>query len=1500
MRYIVNKFVLTVVMLLSATMMWAADEVTEDVTIVKKLNGTTNSGAGTVTSAISNGKCTLTVTPASGNYITVDYITAERVVSGGVAQAPRRRAVGMDNNIVVSPVSSSADPSGETKYTFDMPGADYKVEVVANFQSRTSISGATITLTQTTFTYDGEAKTPAIQSVVVGGKTLATNDYSFEYSNNINVGKATVSLTGQRTYMGSATAEFTISAASAVITKAPAAIENLTYTGQAQTLITAGEATGGELQYKLGTDGTYGTTLPAATDAGTYTVYYKVVGDDNHSDVAEASVEVTIAKAAITPTVTLQGWAYGNDANTPVVEGNLGKGTETFTYAVKGSATFAEAVPSTVGEYVVKVTIAETANYLGAEATAEFKISSSASVLTKTPAAIANLTYTGQAQMLVTAGEATGGELQYKLGTDGTYGTTVPAATDAGSYTVYYKVVGDDNHSDIAEASVEVTIAKAAITPTVTLQGWAYGADANTPVVEGNLGKGAETFTYAVKGSATFAEAVPSTVGEYVVKVTIAETANYLGAEATAEFKISSSASVLTKAPVAIENLTYTGQAQTLVTAGEATGGELQYKLGTDGTYGTTLPAGTDAGTYTVYYKVVGDANHSDVAEASVEVTIAKAAITPTVTLQGWAYGADANTPVVEGNLGKGAETFTYAVKGSTTFAEAVPSTVGEYVVKVTIAETANYLGAEATAEFKISSSASVLTKAPVAIENLTYTGQAQTLVTAGEATGGELQYKLGTDGTYGTTVPAGTDAGTYTVYYKVVGDDNHSDVAEASVEVTIAKAAITPTVTLQGWDYRDTPNTPVVEGNLGNGQVTFTYKAADSDIFTTTVPSTPGTYTVKATIAETANYLAGLATADFTIETVWLVVNDIKVTNENRLDILKDGGTVTFNGRNQLTLTKAEINGNILSYIDKLIIYLKEDNKINGTILGEQAELVFTTEGNSPGKLELKSDKIVIDGFKTIVYEQNLTMLAGSPDSPQMTIGTPVKPIADEKEPENKIDLGDTGGEDDLSNIIINEVLYTLDSGNDDGINPEEKSVVLGSTMVDDDINDVIDNYTPGTDEFAEHFSGVTFMVPAGTGEIIVVAKTGEDGILHVKIGSADPKVFTGILEYTELRIPYACQQATYVYIYNASPAVETAESGDHRAGKKTTVTVGLSSVGVNASGVQSSNNDGNVNAGSIVLKDDDIIYDRESGTVIATNSEVTSIVDESFSAFPFLKYIDLRNTQITGVHISRKEGPFKGVSKNTFIYMPIGNTTNEPNVIIGNVCEKILLDGDMTEDESFGLSDNFTASAIDFNRLFMKDEVSTLYLPFPISQAAKKFFGTFYTVKKVVDGKVVVKEVEGEIKAHTPYLFKAAADGTKLFNHDVIEMSMPEQSAGARRAESTGKLVGCYDFYNGEGKTEVFILVPNDNPEMISFERIHAGGFIKPFQAYLLSDAEGTTLGVTDKEEATGIKTIANGQQQTPNSQYYDLQGRRITNGHQPTAKGIYITNGQKTVIR
>lgn len=35
-------------------------------------------------------------------------------------------------------------------------------------------------------------------------------------------------------------------------------------------------------------------------------------------------------------------------------------------------------------------------------------------------------------------------------------------------------------------------------------------------------------------------------------------------------------------------------------------------------------------------------------------------------------------------------------------------------------------------------------------------------------------------------------------------------------------------------------------------------------------------------------------------------------------------------------------------------------------------------------------------------------------------------------------------------------------------------------------------------------------------------------------------------------------------------------------------------------------------------------------------------------------------------------------------------------------------------------------------------------------------------------------------------------------------------------------------------------------------------------------------------------------------PSSVFYDLQGRRVANGQQPTAKGLYIVNGRKVVVK
>ena len=83
---------------------------------------------------------------------------------------------------------------------------------------------------------------------------------------------------------------------------APKRVDELRYNGKMQTLVTGGSSTTGEIWYRLGESGTYGTTLPQAKDAGSYTVYYKVVGDSNHKDVEEDFVTVEIKAAELTVT----------------------------------------------------------------------------------------------------------------------------------------------------------------------------------------------------------------------------------------------------------------------------------------------------------------------------------------------------------------------------------------------------------------------------------------------------------------------------------------------------------------------------------------------------------------------------------------------------------------------------------------------------------------------------------------------------------------------------------------------------------------------------------------------------------------------------------------------------------------------------------------------------------------------------------------------------------------------------------------------------------------------------------------------------------------------------------------------------------------------------------------------------------------------------------------------------------------------------------------------
>ena len=143
-------------------------------------------------------------------------------------------------------------------------------------------------------TYSGSEICPEI-SVKDGETTLILGtDYTVECANNVSAGTANMTITGMGDYPGSISKTFEILKADPTMVKAPVAVENLVYNGKAQTLVVAGKVENGVMVYKLKGADKYSKTLPTATKAGDYTVYFMVRGNDNYNDLKAQTLTVSI------------------------------------------------------------------------------------------------------------------------------------------------------------------------------------------------------------------------------------------------------------------------------------------------------------------------------------------------------------------------------------------------------------------------------------------------------------------------------------------------------------------------------------------------------------------------------------------------------------------------------------------------------------------------------------------------------------------------------------------------------------------------------------------------------------------------------------------------------------------------------------------------------------------------------------------------------------------------------------------------------------------------------------------------------------------------------------------------------------------------------------------------------------------------------------------------------------------------------------------------------
>ena len=523
-------------------------------------------------------------------------------------------------------------------------------------------------------------------------------------------------------------------------------------------------------------------------------------------DKTKVTLKFTITKATNEITVlTLDDWAYGETPKTPTVTAKFG--TAECTYATSENGEYTAIVPTAVGKYWVKATVEGTDNYTAATKTAQFEIKKAAATVTTAPAAKTELVYNRNAQELVTAGYADGGKLNYKLGENGTWSETIPTATDAGDYKVYYKVVGDGSHSDTAETEISVTIAKAHAAFTAAPQDpdLRYNGEAQALVTAGVTDDG--TVEYKL-GDGEWSETIPTGINATTYKIyyRIVGDKNHndlAGDTLYIDVTIARVNSTYTTKPTAAKNLVYTGADLTLAVAGEVVGGELRYSLDKE-KWSANLPTAKNAGEYTVYYKIEPDANHTGAADGSFKVVIAKAAASVT---------------------------------------------------------------------------------APTAKTGLVYNGNAQALVSAGSVSDATLEYKLG-DGEWSADVPAATNAGEYTVYYRVTVDNNPTGATEGSFKVVIAKAENELSITIPDIKYGEEPQ-PDVTARAGKETATFAYSLTQDGEFKAwdKKANKPNVgeehYYVKATVEETENYLGASAVKAFTVHKADNSVTDFALDNE-------------------------------------------------------------------------------------------------------------------------------------------------------------------------------------------------------------------------------------------------------------------------------------------------------------------------------------------------------------------------------------------------------------------------------------------------------------------------------------------------------------------------------------------------------------------------------------------------------------------------------------------
>ena len=693
------------------------------------------------------------------------------------------------------------------------------------------ISGAVITL-GTQKTYNGTAQDVVITSVEVDGTTLTKGtDYIITSGGTAtDVGNNTLKITGKGNYTGTAQKDWSLQRATPTAGDfdIPSLGGGYNYTGNpwsvgAPTLKSPKTGAGEVTVYYEGTSGTtYTKSTAAPTDVGSYKVTFNVAGGQNFDTASGLSIDTlkinkvnytpptvydTVRSSQVTTNKTLElpalpaGASYAASGTVGGTAGLINSHSVSGTTLTYSTTNQTDGISATI---TIPVTGATNYNnyYVVVTVIAKDKDDAGVSI---TNGSSASVTYGETITISATTTASENGTWTWNYDTTvfdvvgaNSESTITLKAMKATTAAVPVKATFESTNY-MGNASIAVNVNKATpvagnfmfTAPTVLVYD---GSNKMATVTEksGITGMGTVTVKYFKDGSST---TDTKAVGTYVVKVDVAAGTNYAAiSDLTADgwtFTVTRANASVTAAPAAVGSLGYDGSAKNLITAGTCTGGTMKYRLGDSGAWGAAIPQATNAGTYTVWYKVVGDGNHNDTAAASVTVTIARQNITPSVTVSG-SYTYNNGNPIIPTvEVKNGGATLT----AGTDYDVQVSDNTNAGTGKVTVKERAdsNYTFTEVHKTFNIGM-ANQATLTVTGGTSVVY-GETLTLGTSGGSGTGAVTYTV-TDVTGKATITGNvltpTQAGTVKVKATKAADTNYNAIDSAEVEITITQA--TPT----------------------------------------------------------------------------------------------------------------------------------------------------------------------------------------------------------------------------------------------------------------------------------------------------------------------------------------------------------------------------------------------------------------------------------------------------------------------------------------------------------------------------------------------------------------------------------------------------------------------------------------------------------------------------------------------------------------------------------